>query len=134
MQTSVYQLFVGVLMWSVIMLMPSLISYFQDTNPLVATALLTTLYPISLSFLSRRPNFWVSPTVIMLAAVCSLFVSAAMDYLFVSKNVNVDRFVPIVVFVVALTILSTQIDMYGTNVYGSSNNSNSKNYLRRYLD
>ena len=136
MQTSAYQLFVGVLMWSIIMLMPSLISYFQDTNPFVATALLTTLYPISISVLSRRPNFWVSPTVIMLAAVASLMVSIAADYIFKSQNVS--RFVPVVVFVVVLTLLSTQIDMYGSNVYSSKpknalSSSAIQDFLRRQM-
>jgi hypothetical protein len=102
-------------MWSIIMLMPSLISYFQVTNPFVATVLLTSLYPISISVLTRRPNFWVSPTVIMAAAAVALMVSIALDYIFKSQNVN--RFVPVVVFVVALTLLSTQLDMYGSNVY-----------------
>ena len=120
MQTSMYQLFIGVLMWTIVMIMPPLIAHYKNANPVIATALLTTLYPISISFLSRRGSFWLSPNVIMLASVAALIVSLGIRYTLNINNDSANTWVPISIFILAVAGLSTQIDMYNSNVYKSA--------------
>jgi len=50
--------------------------------------------------------------------MCALVTSLALNYGFKTKNTDVLTFVPVAVFVVALAGISTQMDMYGPNVYG----------------
>ena len=118
MQTSWSQLFIGVLLWTIMMLIPVFINFFQVSHPVVSAALLTTLYPVILTYLVRYNRFWVSPTVIILSSMCALLTSLALNYGFKTKNTDVLTFVPVAVFVVALAGISTQMDMYGPNVYG----------------
>jgi hypothetical protein len=114
MQVSIFQLFVGVFMWMLVMFMPFLISYFQTANPLIASALLTTLYPITLSYLARQESFLVSPLVIVSSSVISFMVSLLASR-FTTKTTTL-TIIQIITFVLALMGLSTQIDMYGSNV------------------
>jgi len=101
-------------MWMLVMIMPPLISYFQKENPLIANILLTTLYPITLAFLIRRNNFWVSPLLIVLSSVISFVVSLLVSEF--TDNETVRTITQVAVFVLALTGLSTQMDMYGPNI------------------
>ena len=116
MQVPVSQMFIGILMWSIVMLMPSLITYFKTINPVVSLLLLTMLYPLLLSFLSRSGNFWISYPVIMISSVIAVCMSLILIYAFKTTNQAVLSFVPIATFIVALTGLSSTMDMYGANV------------------
>ena len=116
MQVSMGQLFIGVLMWTFVMLMPSLISYYKDSNPTVSLILLTSLYPIILSYLSRSGSFWVSYPVIMISSAIALAISLTLVYVFKVTNGIVLTTVPIVTFAVAMGLLSTQMDMYNSSV------------------
>jgi hypothetical protein len=116
MQVSMSQLFIGVLMWSLVMALPSLISYFKDTNPTLSLILLTSLYPTILAHLSRSGSFWVSYPVIMISSAIALTISLALVYLFKTKNTIVLTTVPIVTFAVAMGLLSTKMNMYNNAV------------------
>ena len=116
MQTSWGQLFIGVLLWTLAMLMPILISYFQTTNTVVSLFLLTTLYPTLLSHLCRYGSFWISYQVLMAASAISLAVALFLIYILKTKSQTVLNVVPLSVFILALGLLSTRIDMYGSNV------------------
>jgi hypothetical protein len=98
------------------MLMPSLISYYKDTNPTVSLILLTSLYPTILSHLSRSGSFWISYPVIMISSAIALSISLALVYLFKVTNSIVLTIVPIVTFAVAMGLLSTQMNMYNSSV------------------
>ena len=111
------QLFIGVLMWTFVMLMPSLISYYKDINPTVSLVLLTSLYPTILSHLSRSGSFWVSYPVIMISSAIALTISLALVYLFKVTNSMVLTTVPIVTFAVAMGLLSTQMNMYNNSLF-----------------
>ena len=103
-------------MWTFVMLMPSLISYYKDTNPTVSLILLTSLYPTVLSYVSRSGSFWVSYPVIMISSAIALTISLALVYVFKVTNSIVLTIVPIVTFAVAMGLLSTQMDMYNSSV------------------
>lgn len=108
------QVFTGVLLWSIVMMMPVLITYFNTTNPLVSSAMLTMLYPVALSILTRKGSFWVSYPVIMGASACSLFTWIILSVTKVTDP-NVITFVPVSAFIFGMIILSATIDMYGSN-------------------
>lgn len=110
------QLFIGVLMWSLVMALPSLISYFKDTNPTLSLILLTSLYPTILAHLSRSGSFWVSYPVIMISSAIALTISLALVYLIKTKNTIVLTTVPIVTFAVAMGLLSTKMNMYNNAI------------------
>jgi hypothetical protein len=111
-------IFTGVFLWSIIMMLPVLIMYFYNSNPLVSSALLTVLYPVVLSIMARRVEFWVSYPVIMGAAVCSLFTWIILSASGVS-NKDVIMFVPVCAFVFGMLVLGSQLDMYGPNAVRS---------------
>jgi hypothetical protein len=111
------QIFTGVLLWSIIMMLPVLITYFNQTNPLVSSAMLTILYPVAIAILTRKGSFWVSYPVIMGASACALFVWIILSSTGV-KDANVITFVPVSAFIFGMLVLSTQIDMYGSNALG----------------
>ena len=113
------QLFVGVLLWTIIMMLPVLITFFHKTNPLVSSAILTVLYPIAIAILCRKGSFWVSYPVIMGASVASLFMWIILTAAKVS-DANVITFVPVSTFIFAMIVLSTQLDMYNSSVTGGS--------------
>jgi hypothetical protein len=113
------QLFVGVLLWTIIMMLPVLITFFNKTNPLVSSAILTVLYPIAIAILCRKGSFWVSYPVIMGASVASLFMWIILTAAKVS-DANVITFVPVSTFIFAMIVLSTQLDMYNSSVTGGS--------------
>jgi hypothetical protein len=108
------QIFTGVLLWSIIMMMPVLITYFKESNPLVSSAMLTMLYPIAISILTRKGSFWVSYPVIMGASACSLFTWIILSVTKVS-NPDVITFVPVSAFIFGMIVLSSTLDMYGAN-------------------
>ena len=116
MQVSWGQLFVGVLLWSIVMLLPPLIAYFQPINPMVATLLLTTFYPVVISFMSRSGRFWISTKIILAASAIALTMSLLLTYVVKTNNKNILTFVPMSTFIFALAVLSTQMDMYNSNV------------------
>ena len=95
------QLFIGVLMWTFVMILPSLISYYKDVNPTISLILLTSLYPTILAHLSRSGSFWVSYPVIMISSAIALTISLALVYLFKTKNTIVLTMVPIATFAIA---------------------------------
>ena len=109
------QLFVGVMLWTIIMMLPVLITFFNKTNPLVSSAILTVLYPIAIAILCRKGSFWVSYPVIMGASVASLFMWIILSAAKVSDP-NVITFVPVSTFIFAMIVLSTQLDMYNSAV------------------
>ena len=109
------QLFVGVMLWTIIMMLPVLITFFNKTNPLVSSAILTVLYPIAIAILCRKGSFWVSYPVIMGASVASLFMWIILSAAKVTDP-NVILFVPVSTFIFAMTVLSTQLDMYNSSV------------------
>jgi hypothetical protein len=108
------QIFTGVLLWSIIMMLPVLITYFNVTNPLVSSAMLTMLYPVAIAILTRKGSFWVSYPVIMGASACSLFTWIILSVTKVTDP-NVITFVPVSAFIFGMIVLSTQLDMYGSN-------------------
>jgi len=116
MQTTWGQLFIGVLMWTLVMLLPNLISYFKTANPTVSVILLTTLYPTILSHLSRQGSFWISYPVLMYSSAIALVISLVLIYLVKTKNETVLSVVPLVVFCASLTFLSSKINMYNNSV------------------
>jgi hypothetical protein len=118
MQTSTSQLFTGVFMWAVAMFLPSLILYFNDTNPQVSQGMIIVLYPAVLSFVARHASFWVSPYVIMASVMASYIAYMIITLGFKSKDKNFISWIPLSVFIVTLGLVSTQIDMYGPNVAG----------------
>ena len=109
------QLFVGVMLWTIIMMLPVLITFFNKTNPLVSSAILTVLYPIAIAILCRKGSFWVSYPVIMGASVASLFMWIILSAAKVTDP-NVITFVPVSTFIFAMIVLSTQLDMYNSAV------------------
>ena len=109
------QLFVGVMLWTIIMMLPVLITFFNKTNPLVSSAILTVLYPITIAILCRKGSFWVSYPVIMGASVASLFMWIILSAAKVTDP-NVITFVPVSTFIFAMIVLSTQLDMYNSAV------------------
>ena len=111
------QVFTGVLLWSIIMMLPVLITYFNKTNPLVSSAMLTMLYPIAIAILTRKGSFWVSYPVIMGASACALFTWIILSTTGV-QDANVITFVPVSAFIFGMIVLSSQIDMYGPNALG----------------
>lgn len=117
MQTSWGQLFIGVLLWSLVMLVPFFISYYQTINPAVSVALLTTVYPALIAYLSRRGSFWISYEVILISAVIALVTGLFLIYVVKSKSTLIVDLVPILAFILSLAGLSTQLDMYGSNAY-----------------
>jgi len=114
MQVSVFQLLIGVLLWTSVMVMPPLISFGQNYNPMLGSILLTTVYPLTLSYFSRRSSFFVSPLVIVLSSLSSLLISLIVHEFTTNEKIMVTT--QIIAFVLTLIILSTQIDMYGANV------------------
>ena len=116
MQTSWGQLFIGVLMWTLVMMMPNLIAYFKTVNPTVSLVLLTTLYPTILSHLSRQGSFWISYPVLMFSSAIALSISLVLIYLIKVKNEIVLSVVPLAVFCLALAFLSSKMDMYNSSV------------------
>lgn len=116
MQVSMGQLFIGVLMWTIVMIMPSLISYFQTINPVVSLVLLTSLYPTILSHLARSGNFWISYKVIMFASLIAVAISLFLLYVLKVSNPTILSTVPVGVFILALTGFSTTFDMYNSNI------------------
>jgi hypothetical protein len=116
METPLKNIFISVLMWSVAMLLPVLITYYNKVNPAVSAVLLTVLYPILLSFLSRRASFWVTSTVVMLASIVSLITSLVITYVIKAKSPLVITGVPILFFIIALAGISTQMQMYNANM------------------
>ena len=118
MQTSWPQLFTGVLMWTVVMILPTLIMYFKTSNPSISAALLLVLYPAVISFMARHSSFWVSPYVIMFAIISSYILYMVLSSGFGVKDSNALSFAPLGMFVFVLGFMSTQVDMYGPNVTG----------------
>jgi len=116
MQTSWGQLFIGVLLWTLAMLMPILISYYQTENPVVSLFLLTTLYPTLISHLCRYGSFWISYQVLMAASAISLAVALFLIYVTQTKNQVILNVIPLTVFILALGVFSMQFNMYGSNV------------------
>ena len=116
MQVSWGQLFTGVLLWSIVMLIPALISYFQPINPMVATLLLTTFYPVAISYLSRSGNFWISTRVIIAASGVALTMSLLLTYVGKVTDKSITTFVPMSTFILALAVLSTRMNMYNSNI------------------
>lgn len=112
---SLGQLFTGVLLWTIIMMIPVLITFFNKTNPLVSSAILTVLYPVAIAIMCRKGSFWVSYPVIMGASVASLFMWIILSAAKV-QNPNVITFVPVSTFIFAMIVLSTQINMYNSVV------------------
>jgi hypothetical protein len=111
------QLFIGVLMWTIVMIMPSLISYFKTVNPTISLVLLTTVYPTILAYLSRSGSFWVSYPVIMISSVAALIISLALVYIFKTKNEIILTTVPITTFALTMVLLSTNfMNMYNNAV------------------
>jgi hypothetical protein len=111
------QIFTGVLMWSIIMMMPVLITYFNKTNPLVSSALLTMMYPIAIAILIRQGSVWVSYPIIMGASACALFTWIILSSTGVKSN-DVITFVPVSAFIFGMIVLSSQLEMYGPNAMG----------------
>ena len=110
-------IFTGAFLWSIIMMLPVLIVYFYNSLPLVSSALLTVLYPVALSILSRRGEFWVSYPVVMGASVCALFMWIILSATGVT-NKDVIMFVPVSTFIFGMLVLGSQMDMYGPEVAG----------------
>ena len=116
MQTTVKQLFIGVFMWTVVMLMPYLINYLSASNPAVAQGLLVVVYPAVISFMARHSSFWVSPYVIMISIIASYAMYMILTLAFKTKDNNQLTWWPLAIFIAVLAIASSQIDMYGPNV------------------
>lgn len=120
-------IFTGVLMWSVIMMLPVLISYFQKSNPLVSSALLTIVYPLAIAVMTRRPSFWISFPVIAGAAACSLLTWIILTSTGVT-NGDVFVFVPVSAFIFGMIVLSANIDMYEQSFIKTNNGGGRGNY------
>jgi len=119
MQVSFGQMFIGVLMWTVVMLMPSLISYFKTVNQTVSLVLLTTVYPTILAYLSRNGSFWISYPVIMLSSIAALGISLILNSTLGKGKTNeiILTMVPIGTFAFTMVILSTNfMNMYNNAV------------------
>ena len=108
--------YISILLWSIIMLLPTMITYFETLNPVVSSLLLTTFYPVALTFITRNGYFWVSTNIIVAASAIALISSLILIYAIKTTNKNITTFVPISTFILALGILSTQMTMYNKDV------------------
>lgn len=115
MQSTWTQWFIGILLWSIIMLLPVLITYFHKINPMISTLLLTTFYPVAVAFMTRNGYFWISTNIILAAASIALTMSLILIYAIKTTDTNIVTFVPMAAFILTLGILSTQMNMYNKN-------------------
>jgi hypothetical protein len=116
MQGTYFDLFLGVFLWTIVMLIPLLISYFKTDNPVVSLFLLTTLYPNMLSYLTRNGRFWVTHTVLYIASVAALAVGLFLYFVLKPKSDFVTYGIPLFIFVLAMGGASTIFNMYNSNV------------------
>jgi hypothetical protein len=73
MQTPAFDIFLGILLWALAMVIPLLLIFVPNAE--FKTALLTLVYPNLLVFLSRNGRFWISKGVVAGASVVAFVLS-----------------------------------------------------------
>lgn len=79
MQTPVYDIFLAILLWSLVMVVPLMLIFIPNAE--FKTVLLTLIYPNLLVFLSRNGRFWVSKGVVFGASVVAFILSLLLRFI-----------------------------------------------------
>lgn len=79
MQTPTYDIFLGVLLWSLAMALPLMLIFIPSAE--FKAVLLTLVYPNLLVFLSRNGRFWVSKGVIAGASIVAFIISILLRFI-----------------------------------------------------
>lgn len=79
MQTPTYDIFLGILMWSLAMVIPLMLIFIPNAE--FKTVLLTLIYPNLLVFLSRNGRFWVSKGVVFGASIVAFILSILLRFI-----------------------------------------------------
>jgi cytochrome b561 len=125
MATGAGDIFLGILMWSLVMILPLLILYVKNGE--VKAALLTLVYPNLLSYLAREGRFWISYKAIAGASIIAFLLSLvlrmnstvqkALDDPTNNQAVSASVLaILLFVFFVVIAVYGSTFGMYNSNV------------------
>lgn len=125
MATGTGDIFLGILLWALVMVIPLLILYVKNGE--VKAALLTLVYPNLLSYLAREGRFWISYKAIAGASIIAFLLSLvlrmnssvqkALDDPTNNKAVSASVLaVLLLIFFVVIGVYGTVWGMYNSNV------------------
>ena len=124
MGTGAYDIFVGILLWALAMILPLLIIFVNNGE--FKAALLTLVYPNLIAFLSREGRFWVSSKVIAGASIVAFLLSLLLRLNPTVKKAfddpNSNKTVSASVLSVIIFVFFVIIGAYGS-VYGMYNSN-----------
>ena len=76
MMTAPFDIFLGIFLWALAMVMPMLLIYVKNAE--FKSVMLTLIYPNMLAFLARSGRFWVSQRVIIMASIAAFLLSLTL--------------------------------------------------------